>query len=237
METKPVSPGLPKGTLSLDSVRVLEGLERPLSIKVLITSTCPFCARVVDLVNQFAAAGPLITASVINVDLFPEVIKQYRPKAAPTTILNEEIFLTGLVQESELAHWIRKLGTGEYGRELYRNDLLEKRMESAVERLMARPHELRILADLLQAEEFSVKLGAMAIFEQLTEEAPQLQGIILESLLPLLGNESDQLVGDTAYLIGLLQDERKTAALTGLLSHPNPEVVEAAQEGLAGGAP
>lgn len=232
METNQVFQGQTARSLSGDSVTILEALETPLSIKVLITSTCPFCARVVELVNQFSAAGPLITASIINVDLFPEVINQYRPKAAPTTILNEEIFLTGLVQENELAGWIRKLGTGEYTAQLYRNNLLEKRMESAVNRLKARPHELGILADLLRAEEFSVKLGAMAIFEQLAEEAPQLQGIILESLLPMLVDGTDQIVGDTAYLIGLLRDERKTAVLTGLLSHPNPEVVEAAREGL-----
>ncbi|MBA4394848.1 MAG: glutaredoxin, partial [Desulfobacca sp.] len=96
METKLVSRGLTERRLSLDSVKILEALETPLSIKVLVTSTCPFCARVIELVNQFTAASPLITASIINADLFPEVFRQYRPKAAPTTILNEEVFLTGV---------------------------------------------------------------------------------------------------------------------------------------------
>jgi hypothetical protein len=233
METNLVSQ-VTERRLSKDSVKILEALKTPLSIKVLTTSTCPFCAKVVDLVNQLAAAGPLIAVSIINVDLFPEVIQQYRPKAAPTTILNEEVFLTGVLMEKELVDWIQKVGTSQFLEQLYRNDLLEKRMESALKRLRNRPQDIRFLADLLKAEEFSIKLGAMAIFEQLTEEAPQLQGLILESLLPLLRNGSDQLVGDTAYLIGLLQDERKTAVLTSLLTHPNPEVVEAVLEGLAG---
>jgi hypothetical protein len=225
--------GFRKNRLSEESIKTLQSLKTPQSITVLISSACPYCSQMVDLVKLVASASPLIAASIFNVELYPEVVQRYQPKAAPTTILGDEIFLTGQVSEKELVGWLMKLDAEDYLDELYRNDLLEKRLESAIKRLQVHPHHLSILADLLKAEEFGIKLGAMAAFEQLAEEASQLQGLMLESLLPLLQNESVQVVGDTAYLIGLLQDERKTAVLTPLLSHPNPEIVEAAREGLA----
>lgn len=223
-----------KHALSPQSLRILEKIEHPLTIRVLITPTCPFCPRMVRLVNQIAAFCPLISAWIIDLDLYPEKRQQYRPTAAPTTILGENVRLTGLIPENELIHWLQKLDTQDYLEDLYRNDLLEKRMDSAVKRLSLRPQDMRIMAVLLKAEEFAVKLGAMAVIEQLIEDVPQHQGIVLENLRPLLQDNSDQMVGDTAYLIGLLQDHWKTGILTSLLSHPNPEVVEAARDGLAG---
>jgi hypothetical protein len=223
-----------KTSLSQYSHRILEKINNPLTIRVLITSSCHFCAEMVGLVNQIAAACPMISAWIIDLELYPEKFDQYRPKAAPTTILGDEVRLTGLVPEKELSSWLEKLDSRDYLADLYRNDLLEKRMADAVKRLKHRPVDISILAGLLRAEEFGIKLGAMAVMEALIEDEPLLQGIILDSLLPLLQNESDLVVGDTAYLIGLLQDDRKTNLLTNLLSHPNPEVVEVARDGLEG---
>jgi alkyl hydroperoxide reductase subunit AhpF len=221
-------------SLSSSSLGILKKIQNSITIRVLITSSCPFCPQIVGLVNQIAAASPLISAWIVDLDLFPEKMRAYQPKAAPTTILGEEIWLTGLVSEKDLIGWVERLDGHDYFKEIYRNDLLEKRMEAAVQRLALRPQDLPTLTGLLMAEEFGVKLGAMAVIEQLIEETPHHHGVLLESLLPFLQDESDQVVGDAAYLIGLLQDDRKTAVLTPLLSHPNPEVIEAAFDGLTG---
>ncbi len=105
-------------------------------------------------------------------ELFPEWIRQYRIKAVPATILGDEIFLSGVIKEKELVDWLEKLDAHDYSKQLYRNDLLEKRMGQAVERLKRRPQDLPIMADLLKAEEFGIKLGAMAVIEQISEDNP-----------------------------------------------------------------
>jgi hypothetical protein len=169
------------------------------------------------------------------VELFPEWIRRYQIKAVPATILGDEIFLTGVIKEKELMGWLEKLDSHDYSKQLYRNDLLEKRMGQAVERLKRCPQDLPILADLLKAEEFGIKLGAMAVIEQLGEEVPDLQGPIFDALSPLLQETSDQLIGDVIYLLGPLNDQRKVPILKTFLSHANQEVAEAAREGLSSG--
>jgi hypothetical protein len=225
---------LGSGTHSLtsDSKQIIRNLKRPVTLRVLITPSCPFCAQVVGLVNQFAVAGPMITVWIIDLELFPEYVQRYHPKAAPTTILEEEVFLTGQIREKELADWVAKLDSPGYLIQLYHNDLLEKRMDQALKRLKAHPQDLPIIAGLISDEAFSVKLGTMALFEQLSDEIPELHGALFEALSPLLDDSSEQVVGDAAYLIGFLDDQRKVRRLEALLAHANPEIVEIAREGL-----
>ncbi len=219
--------------LSPVSLTILKDLKRPITIRVLITPSCPFCAKMVALVNQLAAAGLLITAWIMDIELFPEWSRRYHPKAAPLTILNEEVFLTGLVQEKELVWWLENRGSQVYRERLYRNDLLEKRTGLTIKRLKDHPQDLSTFAGLIKDDAFGIKLGAMAVIEQVIEETPDLHGVLLEALLPLLRESSDQVVGDAAYLMGFLHDRRKIPILEKLLSHPNPEIVEAARDGLA----
>lgn len=225
---------LGRGTQSLapGSEQIIRNLKRPVTIRVLITPSCPFCAQVVGLVNQLSVVGNRITVWIIDLELFPEYVQRYHPKAAPTTILEEEVFLTGRIREKELTDWLAKLDSPDYLDQLYHNDLLEKRMDQALKRLKAHPQDLPIITGLIRDEAFSVKLGAMAIFEQLTDQTPELHGALFEALSPLLDDSSEQVVGDAAYLIGFLQDQRKVHRLEALLSHANPEIAEIAREGL-----
>lgn len=224
-----------KTSLSPDTLETLKSLNAPHLLRVLMTPSCPFCAQVVTLVNQLAAACPLITAWIIDVELFPEWIRRYQIKAVPATILGEELFLGGVIKEKELVGWLEKLDSDDYSEQLYRNDLLEKRMGQVVERIKKRPQDLPIMAGLIKAEEFAVKLGAMAVIEQISEENPELHGAVFEALLPILEGSSDQILGDGLYLMGLLHDQRKVPILRNFLSHANPEVAEAAREGLSSG--
>lgn len=225
---------LGSGTHSLtsDSEQIIRNLRHPVTLRVLITPSCPFCAQVVGLVNQFAVVGPMISTWIIDLELFPEYVQRYHPKAAPTTILEEEVFLTGQVKEKELADWLAKLDSPGYLVQLYHNDLLEKRMDQSLKRLKAHPQDLPVIAGLIRDEAFSVKLGSMALFEQLSDEVPELHGALFEALSPLLDDSSEQVVGDAAYLIGFLDDQRKAQRLEALLSHANQEIVEIAREGL-----
>ncbi len=226
---------LSTGKISLSPVSstILKDLKSLITIRVLITSSCPFCAKVVTLVNQLAIASPLISTWIMDIELFPEWSRRYQPKAAPFTVINEEVFLTGLIQERELTDWLEKMSSKDFPEQLYRNDLLEKRPDSAFKRLINHPQDLLTFAALIRAEEFGIKLGAMVVIEQLIKEKPELHGLLFDSLSPLLGDSSDQVVGDTAYLIGFLHDPRKIPTLKKLLSHSSSEIVEAAREGLA----
>jgi hypothetical protein len=218
--------------LSSSTLAILKNFQGPLDLTVLITPTCPFCPRMVELIHRLAAACSNIRTRVVDILLFPEWAERYRPKAAPTTLLGPEVILTGIHSEGDLAEWLARISSGDFLLRLYRNDLLEKRLPEALERLRLHPENLPLAARLLEAEEFGIKLGAMALFEELIDAESGLQGEILEALAPLLKGSSEQVMGDAAFLIGRTKAPQKRAVLEGLLNHPNPEIAEIAREGL-----
>jgi hypothetical protein len=220
--------------LSPETIAYLRNYKDPLVLQIVITPDCPFCALAVNLANQWAAAGPSLKAWIINGRLFPERIKRIPVKSAPALILDDEVVKTGLFSEEELVALLKKKNSPGYLEQLYRNDLLEKRMGPALKRLLSRPQDLPIIAELIKAEEFGIKLGAMALIEQIIDSAPEKHPQIFDALLSLLNETSDQVVGDTAYLLSSLREPRKAMILKGLLEHPNPEIGEIAREGLAG---
>jgi hypothetical protein len=218
--------------LSPRAIISTRNLNESVTLRILITSTCPFCAQVVTLVNQLAAASPLLKTWIIDAQLFPEWLLKYPVKSVPAIILDEEVVKTGLITDSELAGLLEKRNSREYLAQLYRNDLMEKRLGPALERLTSRLQDIPLIAGLIKAEEFGVKLGAMALMEQLSEKIPQGHALMVDALVPLLQESSEQILGDAAYLIGTLQDPRKISILKRFLNHPNPEISEIAQEGI-----
>jgi hypothetical protein len=223
--------------LSPETIADMRNYSEPLALQVLITPDCPFCALAVNLANQMAAVGPSLESWIIDAQLFPEWRVRFPVKSAPALIIGDEVIKTGLFSEGELVTLLKKKNSPEYLEQLYRNDLLDKRMDPALKRLLSRPQDLPIIAGLIKAEEFGIKLGAMAMVEQIIDSVPEKQTLIFDALIPLLKETSDQVVGDTAYLLSSLQEPRKEMVLKGLLEHPNPEIREIAQEGLNGGTP
>lgn len=222
--------------LSPKTTAILQALKRPVTLKILIGSSCPFCPVMTERVNRFAAIGENVRSWIVDLDLFPEYGKRYGVKAVPATVIEEEAVLTGIVSETELAGWLEKWGEASHVSTLYRQDLLEKRMEQALQRLRSRPPDLPSVASLLRDEAFGVKLGAMALLEQLIESEPHLHSALWDALSPLLQDPLPQVVGDAAYLMGFLNDARKESVFRLLLDHPHEEVVEIARERLEGGA-
>jgi hypothetical protein len=202
------------------------------TIRILITADCPFCAQVVTLVNQLAAASPLLNTWIIDVERFPEWLLKYPVKSVPAIILDDAIIKVGLITEEELADLLEKKNSREYLEWLYRNDLMEKRIHSAMERLTSHLEDVPLIVGLIKAEEFGIKLGAVALIEQISEEVPLSHPLLVDALAPLLQEASEQIIGDAAYLLGALRDPRKISILEPLLNHPNPDIREIAREGL-----
>jgi hypothetical protein len=217
---------------SPETVSITRNLMDPVTIRILITPKCPFCAQVVHLANQLTAAGSSLKTWIIDVQLFPEWIFKFPIKSAPAVIMAEEVVKTGVISERELVALVEKRNSREYLRELYRSDLMEKRMGQSMDRLRSRPQDIPLVTGLIKAEEFGVKLGAMALIEQLSEEAPEDQTRIFDALIPLLQEKSVPTLGDAVYLLSALQDPRKRSILKKFLDHSHPDIREIAQEGL-----
>lgn len=72
----------------------------PVTIKVFVTPTCPYCPRAVRTAHQFAMENNKITADMIESLEFPDLAEKYSVMAVPKVVINEKIEFEGAVPEN-----------------------------------------------------------------------------------------------------------------------------------------
>ncbi len=72
----------------------------PVTIKVFVTPTCPYCPSAVRTAHQFAMENNKITADMIESLEFPDLAKKYSVMAVPKVVINEKVEFEGAVPEN-----------------------------------------------------------------------------------------------------------------------------------------
>lgn len=90
----------------------LANLSHKLHLEVLTTPACPFSEGAVRLAHQMAMESDMITADLVNVDDFPELVERYDISAAPTVIVDGNYCFYGALEESQFLEQVFK-GTRE----------------------------------------------------------------------------------------------------------------------------
>jgi alkyl hydroperoxide reductase subunit AhpF len=88
--------------LSPATVSFIEGLDEELHIMVFVTPTCPHCPGAAVLAHRMAAASPMISASVIEAQEFPDQAGSHRVIGVPRTNVNETYHAEGNMSETVL---------------------------------------------------------------------------------------------------------------------------------------
>jgi glutaredoxin-like protein len=94
--------GTAASNLSDESRSQLSAIDRPTTIRVFSTPTCPYCPRAVTLAHEIAWANPNVTAYAIEATEYPDLARQYRVTGVPKTIVNDAREILGAVPEDEL---------------------------------------------------------------------------------------------------------------------------------------
>ena len=89
-------------------VEKLTGITEPVHIQVFTTSTCPYCPRVVEMSHKFAMITDKITSDMIDALEFRELAMHYGVFGVPKTVINDNIFLDGLVTQDKFIEAIFK---------------------------------------------------------------------------------------------------------------------------------
>ena len=95
--------GLPKEVLN-----ELSKIDKPVHIKVLISPTCPYCARAVRTAHRFAMSNEHIIADMVELSEFPHIAVKYNVQGVPKIVINEEHSLVGSVPDIEFAQAVFK---------------------------------------------------------------------------------------------------------------------------------
>jgi glutaredoxin-like protein len=85
--------------LSEPSRARIAAVDKPMTLRVFTTPTCPHCPRAVNLAQEMAFANPHITAYGIEVTEFPDLAQQYHVNGVPKTVIDDEDEILGAVPE------------------------------------------------------------------------------------------------------------------------------------------
>jgi glutaredoxin-like protein len=89
--------------LSKDVLDTLALVESPVTIKVLVSPTCPYCPKAVLAAHRFAMASEHIRGEMIEITEFPFLAVKYDVQGVPMIVINEEHRIPGALPEEDLA--------------------------------------------------------------------------------------------------------------------------------------
>ena len=87
--------------LSAASLAQLSALDRPVTMRVFTTPTCPHCPRAVLLALEMAAASANVTAYAVEATEFPDLARRYHVTGVPKTVVDDTVEILGAVPEDE----------------------------------------------------------------------------------------------------------------------------------------
>jgi hypothetical protein len=190
----------------------------PAGLRVHVTVHCPFCPGVVAELSPLPLVNSLIDLTVIDGGLFPELAEAERVQAAPTVILNEDFRWTGQFPLEELfqalihrdparldAAALERMIKEGHAAQLARMMLRENRLFPAFLKFLVHP-------------EWSVRMGAMVVLEEIAEDHRGLAGEAAEFLWQGLKQANPAVRGDVVYLLGEVGDREMAHGLRELLA-------------------
>ena len=77
----------------------LKSISKPMSIKVFVTPTCPYCPRAVRTAHQFAMENKNIRAEMIEAMEFEAMSNKYEVMAVPKIVINDTVSFEGALPE------------------------------------------------------------------------------------------------------------------------------------------
>jgi hypothetical protein len=218
-------------------VPTLEKLTKDAELLLFIARGCPACPHQVRSVATLALASPRISVEIVNAQEEPELADQYQVSAVPTTVVNDELIMVGVIPAGELA-WRVLEAEGPDAEKVVFGALVEsgKHADAAVRLSDGRASE--VFLELWSRSTLESRMGLFLV----VEGALGLDPSSLDDLVPRLidGLDGDgpmsqdpTRVGDTADLLGQIGHPDARSILERLSQDSNPEVAEAASDALA----
>lgn len=202
----------------------------PVHLLVFIAPGCPSCPHAVRAAALLAASSPADRLTVADATLVTDLAERHRVRTVPTTIIDDDLTLTGVVSPRRLNRLIRERATPVHRRRVFESLMETGRFREAASRLMEDRELHEHFAALWRSSTLESRLRLMLV----VEEADAACLAPLASLVrPALTADSAPLRGDTADLIGRIGGRESMASLESLITDPSGEVVEAAEEARA----
>jgi hypothetical protein len=212
----------------------IESVLLPADLKIYVTPQCPFCPHVLREIVPLALLNPVFHLAVIDGALFPELAAGDGVRSAPTVILDGTFRWTGAGHMDEIVNAILNRDPAHLGAKSLEDFIKEGNAGALAQMMIDRRQVFPAFIDLFENPDWSVRLGAMVVVEEIAEKSPELSEEMLDLLWNRLHVISGSARGDVIYLFGLGQPGSKLwiDRLKGILEDEDEEGREVVIEAL-----
>ncbi len=211
----------------------LESLKTPSFLRLFIASQCVHCPKMVRDLMPMAITSRLVTFTVIDGLLFPEMGEPYGIKSAPTLVLNDHMQWTGLTPVDEIVSVMLKQDPSQLSADSMESLLGDGRADLVAQMMMAEGKIFPAFIELLVHEKWPVRLGAMVVAEEMSQQDGELAAKIVEPLWERFQQLSEQVRGDAVHVLGMVGTRDTVSCLEDVLSGPyDHETLEASAEAI-----
>jgi glutaredoxin len=215
----------PRGRLQLDW---------PATVRIYVSPHCPHCPLAVNLIAPLAYESPRITVTIIDGTLFPELAARDGIRSAPTILLDDAFRWTGVPPLDELLQALRERDPTQLSADSLKDMLKDGDAGRLAAMILKCGRVFPGFQHLIDHPEWSVRLGAVVLLEELSESNRELARMHVEPVWQRFASLDPSVKGDVVYVSGLagpLEWIPKLEAL--LLENPSEEMREVANEALA----
>jgi hypothetical protein len=198
----------------------------PATIKVYISPRCPHCPQAVRQVGPLALKHPQVTVTVIDGALFPELAERDGIRSAPTVLLDDAFRWTGAPPRDEFFRAIRDRDPTQLSAESLERMLKEGEAERLAEMILGQGRVFPAFQRLIDHPEWSVRLGAVVVMEELAEKNRDLARLSLEPVWDRVAELDHPVKGDVIYLSGLVGSTEWVPDLTALRTQETSEELQ-----------
>ena len=217
-------------------VPTVQNLTKETELLLFIGPGCPSCPHQVRAVATLALASEKVSVEIVDATQDPELARQYDVRSVPTTIVDDELIMVGVIPAGELAWRILEREGPEAEKVVFAALVQSERFADAGERL-SDGRATEAFVELWSRSTLENRMGLFLVAEEALDWNPE----GLDAMVPLLigGLEGDgpmsqdpTRVGDTADLLGQIGHPDARAVLEALSNDSNEEVAEAAADAL-----
>jgi hypothetical protein len=214
----------------------LQGLEKETELLLFVGAGCPVCPHQVRSAATVALASPNVVLEVVDAGQEPELAARYEVHSVPTTVVDDELIMMGVVRPDELALRLVERQGPEQAKRVFLAILNSGRVTEAAERL-ADGRGTEAFLELWEQADAEQRLTLLRVAEEsllydpfgLAPLVPPLAAA-LDDGGPLTDDRDHR--ADTAELLGKTGDDDAREPLDRLAQDPSEVVAAAAVEAL-----
>ncbi|WP_448384206.1 hypothetical protein [Desulfosoma sp.] len=225
---------VPKARVAPQLASLLETMQSPRELAVFTTPQCPHCAHMLLELAPIPFVASYLVIRVFDATLFPERAQAAGIRSVPTVLFGNDFRWTGRVDIQHIFEVVCRSEQTALSAAAAIRVLKEGKAHELARLMLASPTTWPDFTVVLTHPDWSVRLGALVVLEELAEKDPNKAGAYLPALWEKMDRLPAPVQGDVLYATGIVGDASwKGRVLQWMETRPDdPDLREAAEETL-----